>query len=532
MGNKVLITIFIAVFCISSVLASDFSGSIFYSGDLSIKLDKDSYKPGETIRAEIILYNAEKYPLPDGFLTIEAVQGGKEPVYPSQISDRDNIFYEKVFKDIAITPLGSMRVVFEYQLPSNLKGGDYRLDAFFTTRKTPIVGIAHILLPGRSAYFRVIGNGDFPKAKILRTKTWILNDELIGPTGPAADAGAENVKGRVYFQDIEQGSVLNVKVCEWDDTTCSNFIYENDYAINTNAAFQDYSFPAPQTGDAYAVRLEVLKDRILQSLYRSRVVITGDAVTLRKIAIDRLYLKKDEEATIKVLLFGSPDHYNYPIVKGTSLKVSVKDLESNLMIFEESRKLPDLDSASLTLTEEDFKFTPTANTNKFEVCAEAFSQAGLLIEDYCYVVDISKFNLEDYDVTLDYSYLDDILDIKLCAVHGSGAAISTKIEYSLMLGSNPALIKKLDVNGCASDRIRIVEKGQYNLIANDLGKNKQYSFSIDISGKGATDMQPAGNKPDASNIYIIALISIAIIIIALIARNLAKKGNTKGGNNG
>ena len=512
-GKTLVFLIFILVL-INITYADEFSDTAFYDGDIAIKLSNDAYKAGDVLKAEITLFNGEPYPIADGFLVIELVYTD---------SDEDLVFYEKIIKDLTLTQRGSRTVNFEFPIDSKFRNENYRLDTFFMTKKTPISGSAHFFIPGESESFKIEGSGNFPKAKILGKKTWVLNEELTD--AHVAPYGAENIQGKVFFEDVDSDAVLNLKVCELDDTTCDKFIIVQQYQIPKNTKSTGISFKAPQEPDFYAIRLELKKDNELMSLYRKDVVIQGETVTIRKLAIDKFYLKENDNVNLRVLLFGSPDSYNFPLVKETKLKVFVKNLENGNMVFEETRNLPDLDSASESLTSLDFNFNSPVKTNNFEVCAEAYSKDNKLLEDYCYTVDASKFILKDYTVAIDYNYNTENKDLSLnlCAVHDSGIKIKTNLQYLLMLNNN--LIDKpntVEVNGCSKKDIK-VDKNNYMLIVNDLNQEKQYSFNIDLTKFEKPEKPEKLKKAKSYTLYGVILFILILILIIMILSKIRKK---------
>ncbi len=517
----------ITLLLFSSFVYADSLTTPFYKGDVQIKLNQETYKPGHIIEAEITIFNGEPYPISDGFLVIELVKGRAEPIYPSQMSDEDIIFYEEIQKDLTLTPGASKKINFQFPITSELKGGSYRLDVFFRTKKTPIIGMAHILLPGKSKHFQIINGGHFPNSNILRTKTWILNEQSTGPIGPLVDSDEDTISGSVFFENINEDLILELKVCGWDDITCDKSELEQIYHIPKGSTSVNFNFDAPNDPDAYAVRLELKKGDKLFSLYRSRFITTGDVVKIRKLSVDKLYLEKGEEVNLKVTLFGSPDHYTYPVVKDAKLKVFVKDLESDGTIFEKTESLPDMDSASDSLTIRNFGFESPVKSNKFMVCAETHSQNNKLLDDYCYVVDVSKFILIDYNITADFEYNAEYKELllEICALHNSGAQIKTQTQYELSLGNNPVKISELEVEGCSKQTIAGMEKNNYGLLVYDKNQKRQYSFVIDLTNLEEMDDEEE-NPPQNYLVYAVVL-AVIILILGIMMLLLRRKKEEK-----
>jgi len=68
-----------------------FERSPFYNGEVFFDLETQEYSAGEILRVNITIVNMEDFPLLDSYLVIDIVSGGKDHIYPSQISDIDNV---------------------------------------------------------------------------------------------------------------------------------------------------------------------------------------------------------------------------------------------------------------------------------------------------------------------------------------------------------------------------------------------------------------------------------------------------------
>lgn len=161
--------------------------NIFFGGGLSAQFN-NNYSAGDNISSSVFVYNTESFPIINASLIIELVSGCINPVYPSQDSDCDNVIDELVISNINIPAGKDVEIPFNYKLPSDLASGGYRFDMFLMTKRTPIVGMQHILFSGNYYYFDLIGSGAFPTAKIIRTKTNV--DGFLGPIGSSVEGGA------------------------------------------------------------------------------------------------------------------------------------------------------------------------------------------------------------------------------------------------------------------------------------------------------------------------------------------------------
>jgi hypothetical protein len=93
-----------------------FSVNPFYSGGLKLVLDRDQYVAGDPLHANISLQNTENFPITDAYIIVEIVEG-KEHIFPSSISDDNNLFYETVIGGVNLAPGATKTVPFSYNLP-------------------------------------------------------------------------------------------------------------------------------------------------------------------------------------------------------------------------------------------------------------------------------------------------------------------------------------------------------------------------------------------------------------------------------
>jgi hypothetical protein len=342
----------------------------------------------------------EEFPIVGAYLVVEVATGG-EPG-----SDTENIFYEKIIRDINLPPLGGVTVPFSYEIPSDLASGNYSLNVYLKTDRTGIVGLPHIFLSPVSQGFSVAGTGSFPYAAISRSGSLFVNES--GQVGPGVDAdsaveGAVSIAGDSGSYSLN-GLVLSVYVCEWDDTACvvsDDLYWSGDYPvtpsqINDSQALVEVDFAAPSKPSAYAIRLE-LKDSFgrIVSIYRSRIVVFGETARVRKMAVDKSYYGAGDAGRIMVLVGPSPDHYTNPVTTNATVSVYLNSGAETL--YAGSSVVPELSGLSYPVAVfESFNFTSSRELKLFEVCSQVESASGILFDRYCYLVDSSKFASQGY----------------------------------------------------------------------------------------------------------------------------------------
>ncbi len=462
------------------------TSELFYSGDVTYDL-KDTYFPGDILETELQISNMEQFPLAGAYIIIDIVEGCKTPTYPSQNSDCDNIFFEKIIRNINIDPQSQVSVPFSYQLSSDLKTGTYRMDVYLRTKKTPILGMAHIHLPGRHKSFTITANGQEPSIKILRTKTHIL--DTTGPVGPPASPASE-VTGTVYIEntkDTPQDHSLFISICSWDDTGCDNFITEKTYPFSIPAKETkniDFSFTAPEKPDAYAVRLEVKdKSGSTKSLYRSRLIVTGKAAKIRKLWVNKRYYNAGENVDLNTLIFGSPDHYTYPVVTNADLQLSLKDLNTNKILYRNTEQIPEL-SSNIGLITKKYTFLTEKSLDKFEICAQITSETSELYDRYCYIIDSQKYTSNIRKYTLDEKHFNKdtmTFSANLCVVDGSGMPVSTDTQITVIdnLNRESVMSESITINNCHPLKFIFNPHTPYMMTVNDIGIARQYRFELE-----------------------------------------------------
>lgn len=393
MGEKIkkllLMTLFI--FLLPVVIAQDverFSQTIFYKGDVNFILNP-SYKAGEYLITDITVTNLENFPIVDGYLVVELIQGCKTPVYPTQFSDCDNILYETKIERINLNSGEEKIIPFSYKLPSNLKSGSYRMDVYFQTKRTPVVGLVESFYLPAYQSFEITG-GNYPEVKFLRSKTHVAGG--FSQSGPGVYGGA-NVPGLIYLSnptDSKFEGNLFVGVCYWDDTSCDSYVLNKSYPVNIETNEEksvQIEFTSPNKPGAYAIRLE-LKDLSgkMVSLYRSRIVTIGENVRIQKLAISKPYFDK-EEGWVMVLLNG-PSFPSNLVMDKINLTVWVTDLSNNKNVFRQTKTIEKIKTDELV--GKVFSFTSTPNLANFKICAKVDS-AKESYDTYCYDVNSANF---------------------------------------------------------------------------------------------------------------------------------------------
>jgi hypothetical protein len=487
-------------------LDGSFSTSMFYRGDVIVSLDKESYNAGDELTATITAANMEAFSIVNSAIVVEVVKGEKEHYYPSQNSDADSIIYEKVIDVLTLAPRSQKKVAFSYKIPSDAKSGDYRIDVYFGNERTPVVGMPAIFVAPKSKPFAVTGTGAFPAAQISRINTKFM--DKAGPVGPLV-ATSGKVSGNVVIQSSSGAEIENLKlkviVCEWDDTLCSgsSILFSKEYSINSLLALKSASVPveftAPALPEAYAIRLELLDagGRTL-SLYRSRIVTSGETGRIRKLAIDKLNYKKGDSGAVMVQVSASPEGSNTTVSKNAKLSVSIA--QGGSTVYSSSYTIPELSDAN-GIAAKEFGFTADQDLSGFTVCSRLESEAGKLFDQYCYTIDAQKAKTGVNEVTAETSFAGNTLTATLCAQDTSGLASSVVSTVMLYSGDSKNQIENkgsLNLNPCSSVSFS-VGAGEYLLLVNDLATNQQFRFPVNAGSVGGCGNKKCEGNENAGN---------------------------------
>ncbi|MBI2675522.1 MAG: hypothetical protein HYX24_03625 [Candidatus Aenigmarchaeota archaeon] len=454
---------------------------IFFNGDIQFDL-KNSYKAGEQLNVSIRVSNFEDFPMADAALIVDIVHGCETPEYPSQLSDCDNVIHEEVKRDLGIAGKSSIAVPFSFTLPSDLKKGKYRLDAYLRSGKAPVVGMGHIFLPGTYKSFDIAGVSSFPAARILRAKTHLNN--VTGPVGALVSPGGM-VQGEVFVtnQDTKNYYDLSlvVSVCSWDDTACDGYDIQKQVDFRVEAGETKSvgtEFAAPLKPDAYAVRFELKAGSRLVSLYRNRIIVSGEGAKIRKLYVDRPYYGQGESGTLTVYLSGSPDHYTKPKVYNATLKSYIADLQTNKTVSDGSAQIPEL-SSDIGLVKMTFDLLFPLSLNKFRVCSEILSEDSEKYDEYCYVIDSSLFASGKHRIELRSQNFDTesmMYSADICVLDGPMPA--TAEAQIMVVGEMDSQIKNYQttIKECSGISFAFESGKEYAVLVNDLDAKEQSKF--------------------------------------------------------
>lgn len=525
MGIKISLMIlsfvFVFLFLINTSLVSaavyTYNESLFYSGYLTFDL-KDSYSVGEKLETQITVQNRESFPIVNSYLVVYLVEGCAEPTYPTQFSDCDTIFYEKKIEPINLNIGEKKTISFSYTLPANLKSGTYRMDAYWKTKITPIIGMVESFFQPEYKSFKVSGVGNFPSVKILPSKTQVGGG--YSQSGPGAYPNV-SISGTIYVKNSVSEKFegnLFVSICSFDDTACDSFIIEKQYSVSLEGNEEKgikIEFESPSKPDAYAIKLELKdKDGKLVSLYKSRIVTLGETVKIKKLSVNDVDFDVGAKGWISTLITGSM-FPTQATVSNAKLTVSLTDLNTDKEVYKESVVVPEVKTDDRIANK--FTFSTTEILNKFKVCAETSAQGGEIYDKYCYNVNFQDFPVGEHQFTVDKSYNSKTkeLSLNLCALDEYKELTSANVEIEFFVPEPFTLIKEqnLSIVGCEELKLT-VEEGIYKLVVRDLDLKEHFEFPLNVTKEEIEVPSVVGY----GNIILISIILIIIIIVVILYR--------------
>lgn len=518
----------ISTFLIVFTAGASAIGPAEYDGDLQVNLESDSFAPGDEVNGDISVANSDERPVVDGYVVVNVVRG-ESPYYPSQKSDRDNVFHQEKIEDINLKAGNSRDFEFSYSLPEDLRPGDYRVEAYFKNDRTPVDGLPSIYSTPRHDSFTVSGSsGDYPGLDISRTETYFtgvdeavgdwdpeslnFNDtnwpSLTGPVGVLTTNSMDTVEGEVVIDnpsDSGKSANLEVVVCEWDDTACSNKIDSVSKSVQVPASGTSVPVEVenPSEPGAYAVKMNVSVDDMTHSIYRNRIIREGNTSRIRKLSVNRPYIGSGDQLSVGLVAGASPDHYNDPSAEGVDAQVTVEaDGEE---VFSKTKEINRLSNTN-TFEQLYFNSTVDDTLTTYTVSAE-LSANGKSYDSYSYEVDYSDFRNEVENVSLrSYEFKNSSLDAEICGETDSGAPAAGEVQALVM--ENATLITQENdlIEGCSSFTFEDVDSGNYELVANH---GSQTRFNITPGGLEADEEE--GGVPYVPLVMVMVLLVIAAV---------------------
>jgi hypothetical protein len=373
-----------------------------WNGIVELNLAKTNYSENAPITGTIRVHNQEDYPLVGQRIVLQIAQG--EYGYPSQSNSNDNIILENTIDDIWVLPNSYKDIDFSLENPG---GGEFRIDLYSWVEKSKFIGSSSILMAPISKEFSVEGKTRTQDAVIQRELT--MFERVTGPVGFPVDAG-EEFSGKVYVQNrsdkTKTGMRLGVAVCDWATVFCKNLdeqFFDVPSLESGKGVAVVVNLTAPDLPSAYAIQLTLYggnNGKKIESIYKSRVIVTGGTSKARKIYLDGLDTKK---YSLSVLYSGSPDHFTFPLFENFSIGAEIYN--GGQLIEEEY-----VDVGSIT-SPDIFEQKFNINSTLFDYVCVKIKKDSIVYEQECFNVEIAEIQ-KAYDaknppvVQADWTYND------------------------------------------------------------------------------------------------------------------------------
>lgn len=306
-----------------------FSGIVFaeisqedttWKGLIELNLSKTNFSQNEPITGTIRIHNQENYPIVGQRIVLQIAQGDYS--YPSQLNSNDNIILEETINEIWVLPDSYVDVPFS--LP-NQGGGDFRIDLYSWVVKSKFIGSSSILMAPVSQKFSVEGQ-EREKDAIIHRELTIFEKRFVGPVGFPIESG-QGFTGNIYVYNptdkTKSNLKIGIKMCDWAIVFCETS-EEKFFDVPSLSPGEDSSvvvdLTAPEIPSAYAMQITLYNGEKVESIYKSRVIVTGGTAKLRKIYLDGLATKN---YSINIFYSGSPDHFTNPIFEDFSLGLEI-----------------------------------------------------------------------------------------------------------------------------------------------------------------------------------------------------------------
>jgi hypothetical protein len=462
-----LVAVLLVLMCTFAFALTDMD--LVWNGTANINLTKDSFSDSEPITGTITINNLESFPIVGGKFVLQLAEG--EYIYPSQSAITDNVFLEKIVDFDWVLPLSQKEIPFSI---SPQKSGSYRIDAYAWISKSKFIGASNILYNPISKAFTVTGNSSVQRAQIFRLPTTF--ERYSGPVGFPIQEGTK-FNGEIVINNPSSQAKNNLKIgltlCEWASPFCegkeSLFDVPSIQAKTTLAV--SVNLTAPSVPSAYEINIVLYNGSEIESIYKSRVIVSGGTAKARKVFINGLDTKN---YSIGIITAGSPDHFNYPDFNNFNIAVTVFDGNNG-----EETKSVDINSiGTRDMIRNDFAL----DSKSFNKLCVTITKSGNTFDKQCFNVPLLEIQAA-YDaehpklVQVSYTYNDSTgaLSIKL---NKSGESINARMR----LFKSEATILEENVNANeAFEKTLWVGKENLLLTVDDFDAKEQIVLALNFA---------------------------------------------------
>jgi hypothetical protein len=378
-----------------------------WNGFIEVVLEKESFNQNELIKGSIIITNLENFPISDGKLILHITKG--DYVSPSYFAVNENIVYQTKLSNITIFSNSTKKVDFSLINPGP---GDYRVDAYSEVIKSEIFGQNGTLTSPFSKKFSV--NGDEIKRVMINRQKTYFGENVFGQDGLVINK-LEEVVGKIYLvneSNIEKKDLmLIVSVCKWNYLYCdeskAKIIPVGSISPNSEKEVI-INLTSPEIGGIYEVNFKLMEKDFIESIYKSRLIVKGENVLLKKIFIEGI---ENESYSITSLILGNKID---PESGVNEFNLKLKLYKNNNLIEEKLELISRIDydevlAKKIEVTSKDFD----------KICA-VLENKNLTYDEECLIINLGELkqsyrekNPEIVKINWNYNEQNEILYINL-----------------------------------------------------------------------------------------------------------------------
>ena len=449
---------------------------LIWKGTIKTEITKDTFLPNENISGKITVFNNEAFPLIGGKIVLHVSKGKHE--YPSQFNDNENMLLEKIIDLNWVLPKSSLKTSFEI---NPLPAGEYRIDTYAWVGKSKLFGASNIFLNPLIVNFNVEGQtlieSDY---KIQRGATNF--NSIIGPVGFPAEPESK-ILGSI---ELSKGSSatnkrlkIGVKICEWASIFCEKEkeeLFDAEAFDNTNVSKTNIQINSPKIPSAYEIMINAYDGQRIVSFYKNRVIVVGPTAKPRKIMIDGLSTKK---YSIRAIIAGSSDHFNYPVLNNFSIKAQF--LKEEKIIDEIVENVSEMKATDII--EKEF---PTDAKTFDQICLMV-EKDNIVLDEQCYYAPMEEIQLA-YDsknpplVKVEWNYDEKLSFLKIILKKEKIAA-----QIKLFDSKSQLLFEMVNAEQIY-EKIINVPKENLILLVDDIDAKQQQLIEIKLSNTQGVDL--------------------------------------------
>jgi len=301
----VLIAAFL-VFALGSCAATEVTVYDFYK--LNVTMDKPSqavFAPGSTIDFALTATNPEDY-LFNGYLVVMQAYGCEIPSpYNYNLSDCDT-YVHKTIQNVKIASGENKTFQVSETIPADARPGTWRMEAYIMMNRSSVDGNYVSYAPRQYFAYNVTGNGNSPKASILRTKTHVAGG--FAQSGPAVPQEGP-IRGYVEMKNLNSAAFagkLEISYCNFDDYTkdCNvSQVVDVNIPANGNRGIT-YQVTDRLERGIYTILYRVLEGEAVVCEYKNRLIVSGKTINIISIDGSKESYAKDERPQVRVAFTG------------------------------------------------------------------------------------------------------------------------------------------------------------------------------------------------------------------------------------